>query len=524
MSEIRMNNIEQVLKSYYGYDEFRPLQKDIILHTIGGGDSLVLMPTGGGKSLCFQMAALMMDGMAVIVSPLISLMKDQVEGLRMNGITAEALNSSNEERYNHDIINRCLDGKVKMLYISPERLVGGVLTILQDMKVSLFAIDEAHCISGWGHDFRPEYTQLGQLKQLFPHVPIMALTATADKITKEDILGQLNIKDAKTYISSFDRPNLSLDVKRGYSAKEKLRSIEELIRRHPGESGIIYCLARKTTEALAAKLKQDGYIVCSFDTAQKRRAQIFSKYPRFFAYIIYFFDFLWHRVCPKLALTRRFYYFCTRKVRKVFPRPEILGRLYYCGFEVVSEQYIHDRYCVIGQKKREPHNEPHTYGPLIKLRRKGKGGNLFNVYKFRTMYAYSEYLQTYIYENNDLDVGGKFSDDYRVTEWGRFLRKTWLDELPMIFNILKGQMKLVGVRPLSQQYFNLYSEDLQQLRIKTKPGLLPPFYVDMPETLDEIQDSEHRYLEAYLKHPFRTDWKYFWKIVGNIVFKGKRSK
>ena len=256
-----MNNIEQVLKTYYGYDEFRPLQKDIIMNAIGGGDSLVLMPTGGGKSLCFQMAALMMDGMAVIVSPLISLMKDQVEGLRMNGIAAEALNSSNDEGYNRDIINRCVDGKVKMLYISPERLVGGVLTILQNVKVSLFAIDEAHCISGWGHDFRPEYTQLGQLKQLFPHVPIMALTATADKITKEDILVQLNIKDAKTYISSFDRPNLSLDVKRGYSAKDKLRSIEELIRRHPGESGIIYCLARKTTEALAAKLKQDGFSV-----------------------------------------------------------------------------------------------------------------------------------------------------------------------------------------------------------------------------------------------------------------------
>ena len=256
-----MNNIEQVLKTYYGYDEFRPLQKDIIMNAIGGGDSLVLMPTDGGKSLCFQMAALMMNGMAVIVSPLISLMRDQVEGLRMNGIAAEALNSSNDEGYNHDIINRCMDGKVKMLYISPERLVGGVLTILQNVRVSLFAIDEAHCISGWGHDFRPEYSQLGQLKQLFPHVPIMALTATADKITKEDILVQLNIKDAKTYISSFDRPNLSLDVKRGYSAKDKLRSIEELIRRHPGESGIIYCLARKTTEALAAKLKQGGFSV-----------------------------------------------------------------------------------------------------------------------------------------------------------------------------------------------------------------------------------------------------------------------
>ena len=254
-----MNNIKQVLKTYYGYDEFRPLQEEIIMHTIDGGDSLVLMPTGGGKSLCFQMAALMMEGMAVIVSPLISLMKDQVEGLRMNGIAADALNISNDEGYNRDIINRCIDGKVKLLYISPERLVGGVLTILQNARVSLFAIDEAHCISGWGHDFRPEYTQLGQLKQMFPHVPIMALTATADKITKEDILVQLNIKGAKTYISSFDRPNLSLDVKRGYSARDKVRSIEELIRRHSGESGIIYCLARKTTETLAAKLKQDGF-------------------------------------------------------------------------------------------------------------------------------------------------------------------------------------------------------------------------------------------------------------------------
>jgi ATP-dependent DNA helicase RecQ len=251
-------DIKQVLKTYYGYDEFRPLQEEIIRQTIDGGDSLVLMPTGGGKSLCFQMAALMMEGMAVIVSPLISLMKDQVEGLRMNGIAAEALNSSNDEGYNRDIINRCMDGKVKMLYISPERLVGGVLSILQSVQVSLFAIDEAHCISGWGHDFRPEYTQLGKLKELFPYVPIMALTATADKITKEDILMQLNIRDANTYISSFDRPNLSLDVKRGYSARDKVRSIEELIRRHPGESGIIYCLARKTTETLAAKLKQDG--------------------------------------------------------------------------------------------------------------------------------------------------------------------------------------------------------------------------------------------------------------------------
>ena len=159
------------------------------------------------------------------------------------------------------------------------------------------------------------------------------------------------------------------------------------------------------------KLADDGYFVCSFDTAQKHRAQIYSKHRRFFAHIIYFFDFIWHRVCPKMGLTRRFYYFCTKKVRKVFPRPEILGRLYYCGFDVVCEQYVHDRYMVIGQKKRPPCRDPHTYGPFIKLRRVGKDGELFNVYKFRTMYAYSEFLQTYIYNNNSLDAGGKFHDD-----------------------------------------------------------------------------------------------------------------
>ena len=255
-----MNNnlLYRLLKTKFGYDTFRPMQEKIICHTIDGGDSLVLMPTGGGKSLCFQISALAMDGMAVIVSPLISLMKDQVEALKANGIAAEALNSSNDEGKNRDIINRCLEGKVKLLYISPERLVSGMMHLLQKTNVSLFAIDEAHCISSWGHDFRPEYTQLRLLRELFPSVPIMALPATADKITKQDILKQLNIEDAQTFIGSFDRPNLSLDVKRGYSAREKLRSIVELIRHHSGESGIIYCLARKTTEELAEKLKKEG--------------------------------------------------------------------------------------------------------------------------------------------------------------------------------------------------------------------------------------------------------------------------
>ena len=208
-----------------------------------------------------------------------------------------------------------------------------------------------------------------------------------------------------------------------------------------------------------AKLKPDGYFVGSFDTAKMRRVKIFAKYPAPIAYFLYFFDFLWHRVTPKVPLLHRFYYLCTNKVRKVIPRPEMLGRFYYCGFDVVSEKVIHDRYYILAQKKREPSTEPHTNGMIVGLKRVGKDGKLFNVYKFRTMYAYSEYLQGYVYANNDLDVGGKFKDDYRVTEWGRWLRRLWIDELPTFFNILRGQMKLVGVRPLSQQYFDLYNKE-----------------------------------------------------------------
>ena len=270
-------DIHQILKAYYGYDTFRPMQEEIIRHTIGRGDSLVLMPTGGGKSLCFQISALAMEGMAVIVSPLISLMKDQVGALKANGIAAEAINSSNDEGLNREIITRSMDGQVKLLYISPERLVGSVMQLLQQARVSLFAIDEAHCISSWGHDFRPEYTQLGQLRTLFPQVPIMALTATADKITKQDILEQLHIEQGRVFISSFDRPNLSLDVKRGYSAREKLRALTDLIRRHPGESGIIYCLARKTTEELAEKLQglgiSAGVYHAGLPTSERNRVQ-----------------------------------------------------------------------------------------------------------------------------------------------------------------------------------------------------------------------------------------------------------
>lgn len=250
--------MQQTLKTYFGYDSFRPLQEEIIRHILGGNDALVLMPTGGGKSICYQLPALLREGTAVVVSPLISLMKDQVEALCANGISAGALNSSNDETENAALRRACMEGKLKLLYISPEKLLAEANYLLRDMHVSLFAIDEAHCISQWGHDFRPEYAQMGILHQQFPQVPVIALTATADKITREDIIKQLHLNHPRIFISSFDRPNLSLTVKRGYQQKEKSKAIIDFIARHPGESGIIYCMSRSKTESVAQMLQKQG--------------------------------------------------------------------------------------------------------------------------------------------------------------------------------------------------------------------------------------------------------------------------
>lgn len=259
-----MEALKQILKSYFGYDSFRPMQEEIIKNVIQKKDSLVLMPTGGGKSICFQLPALMLEGTAVVISPLISLMKDQVEALRANGIMAATLNSGNDEATDRVIREQCRQGKIKLLYISPERFMTEIVWIGQIMKVSLFAIDEAHCISQWGHDFRPEYVHLGVLHERFADVPIIALTATADKTTKADIIDKLNLRDPQIFVSSFDRPNLSLDVRRGYSSKEKFNTIMDIIERHPYESGIIYCLSRKETERLADKLRHEGVAVGAY--------------------------------------------------------------------------------------------------------------------------------------------------------------------------------------------------------------------------------------------------------------------
>ena len=258
MQKLQLMNIFEALRTYYGYSTFRQNQQEIIEHVMQGKDALVLMPTGGGKSICYQIPALTMSGTAIVISPLISLMKDQVETLRANGIEAEALNSGNDPAVDTVIRRKCFSGSMKLLYISPEKLMSEIDYLLSHIQISLFAIDEAHCISQWGHDFRPEYTQLGILREKFPHVPIMALTATADKITRGDILKQLNITGAQEFISSFDRPNLSLSVKRGYKAAEKMHFILNFIKARPMEAGIIYCLSRKNTEKVASDLQKKG--------------------------------------------------------------------------------------------------------------------------------------------------------------------------------------------------------------------------------------------------------------------------
>ncbi|MBB4079228.1 ATP-dependent DNA helicase RecQ [Lewinella aquimaris] len=245
------------LKKYFGYDDFRPQQLDIVEHVYAGRDGIVLMPTGGGKSMCFQIPAVTMPGTVVVVSPLISLMKDQVDGLRAVGIRAAYLNSSQRGGESHKVEQAYEGGELHLLYVSPEKLLSpGFFAFLKRRRVCLFAIDEAHCISAWGHDFRPEYTMLRQLKTAFPEVPVLALTATADRLTRKDMGEQLGIPEAKQFIASFNRPNLSLEVRPGQKRREQ---IIRFIRDRPAQAGIVYCLSRKQTEQLAEKLRESGY-------------------------------------------------------------------------------------------------------------------------------------------------------------------------------------------------------------------------------------------------------------------------
>lgn len=278
-------------------------------------------------------------------------------------------------------------------------------------------------------------------------------------------------------------------------------------------------------EAVNHKLEQRGYFFCCVETKDQRKERLLKKYPPVLNRTYYLFDFIIKRILPKTKFTRGLYLFLTRGENSVLSRAEALGRLSRAGFRIKQESFIGKLLCIEAYKKSEPlpKNE-NSYGTLIALPRVGKEGKIIKVYKLRTMHPYSEYIQGYVYSLHDLQDGGKFKNDFRITSWGAVCRKIWLDELPMLINFFERDMKLVGVRPLSKQYFELYKEEVRERRIKYKPGLIPPFYADMPSNIEEIQASELKYLDSFDKHPFLTDFIYFWKSTWNIWFRRARSK
>ncbi len=277
-------------------------------------------------------------------------------------------------------------------------------------------------------------------------------------------------------------------------------------------------------EEVNKKLEVNGLFINNVETHDIRKERILKKVPKPFKLIYYMADFAFHRVLPKIKLTKAFYYKKTKGYGRVLTRAEILGRLYSSGFEILDDKVINGILYFVAKKIKDPaYDTEATYGPLIYLKRVGKNGKIIKVAKVRTMHPYAEYLQQYVFNKNNLKEGGKIKNDFRISKLGKLFRKYWIDEIPMLINLIKGEMKLIGVRPLSQHYFNLYPDNLQSKRTLFKPGLRPPFYADMPKTLNEITASEMKYLLAYEKEPLLTDLKYFMKIVENIVWRGKRS-
>jgi len=280
----------------------------------------------------------------------------------------------------------------------------------------------------------------------------------------------------------------------------------------------------KYLEGLNSRMEMGDSIEVFFESKDQRRRRILNKFLFPFSYLYYVLDFVLKRVFPKWRATQKIYYGITKGRNRVLSEPEALGRIVSCGFKILDFEYRNNMTYVWAEKCGEPtYNMTPTYGVLIHLNRVGLGGKIFRVYKLRTMHPYAEYIQEYIFERNQLRTGGKIANDFRVTSYGRWMRKLWIDELPMFYNLFRGEIKLVGVRPLSKHFFSLYPPDMQALRTKTRPGLVPPFYADLPKTLDEVIESERVYLNRYFKHPWRTDWIYFWRALYNIFISRARS-
>lgn len=332
--------------------------------------------------------------------------------------------------------------------------------------------------------------------------------SVAEFISKYAVIG-----DSSTLVLFINNTfNLHSLVKRNTSTIVNLEKLNDVL------------LLNNFFETINEKLPDGGMFIGCVETKGSRKIRILAKYPPVINYLVYYCDFIFKRIFPKLPVTRKIYFKLTAGRNRVLSRTETLGRLYACGFKVCDEQLINNKLYFAAIKTDAPSYEPEpTYGPIYKMKRIGKNGKIIKVYKFRTMHAFAEHLQPYVYEKYNLQNGGKFNNDFRVSTLGKLFRKYWIDELPMIINLIKGDLKLVGVRPLSKHYMSLYSDSLKNKRIKVKPGLIPPFYADLPKTIDEIMESENRYLDNYLKAPIRTDITYFFKALYNILFKKARS-
>ncbi len=270
------------------------------------------------------------------------------------------------------------------------------------------------------------------------------------------------------------------------------------------------------------KLPDEGIYVCCYRPQEYIKQKILNRYPKGLNWMVYTFYFLWKRVVPRLLLSSRLYYDITKGRKRMLSKTEVFGRLYYCGFEVDEVVAMGHIDYVFAHRHSQPYPQQQVkiYGPLIKLRRVGKDRQFIYIYKFRTMHPYAEYIQKYVFDQRGgMNIADKSDNDWRITTWGKFMRTYWLDELPMLINWLRGDVKLVGVRPLSLTMFNTYPEALQEKRTRCKPGLIPPFYIDHPKTFDELFESENKYLDAYFEHPVWTDIRYFFRTIHSILFR-----